>query len=82
MEKFLTWISENSAVICGAFFAFMIAFIQKKGAFMEKISGALLCSLFSTGLYYGVVSFFPAVPDVAILYRFILWSSIFFSCCS
>ena len=47
MEKFLTWISENSAVICGAFFAFMIAFIQKKGAFMEKISGALLCSLFS-----------------------------------
>ena len=52
MEKFLTWISENSAVICGAFFAFMIAFIQKKGAFMEKISGA------------------------------ILWSSIFFSCCS
>ena len=65
MEKFLTWISENSAVICGAFFAFMIAFIQKKGAFMEKISGALLCSLFSTGLYYGVVSFFPAVPDVA-----------------
>ena len=65
MEKFLAWISENSAVICGAFFAFMIAFIQKKGAFMEKISGALLCSLFSTGLYYGVVSFFPAVPDVA-----------------
>jgi len=66
MDKFLTWLSENSAVITGAVFAFMIAFVQKKeGNVMEKITGAFLCSLFSTGLFYGVVSVFPQCPQVA-----------------
>lgn len=32
---------------------------------MDRVSSSLLCSLFSTGLYYGIVSFFPSVPSVA-----------------
>lgn len=32
---------------------------------MDRVSSSLLCSLFSTGLYYGIVSLFPAVPSVA-----------------
>lgn len=36
MDKFLTWLSENSAVITGAVFAFMIAFVQKKRVTLWK----------------------------------------------
>lgn len=63
MEKFIDWIFENSAVIAGAVFAFIIGYIQKEGDFMQKITGAFLCSLFSTGLFYGVISFWPQCPQ-------------------
>lgn len=29
---------------------------------MNRIVGGILCSLFSTGLYYGILSVFPTVP--------------------
>ena len=38
---------------------------HKKGSCMDRITGALLCSLFSTGVYYGIISLFPSVPPEA-----------------
>lgn len=66
MDKVWAWLSENVAVVVGGGFAFLISMIShKKGKFMDRVSSSLLCSLFSTGLYYGIVSLFPAVPSVA-----------------
>ena len=66
MDKVWAWLSENLAVIVGGGFAFLISMIShKEGKFMDRVSSSLLCSLFSTGLYYGIVSLFPAVPSVA-----------------
>lgn len=60
MEKFLCWIADNSAVMTGAVFAFLISLITaKEGSLMDKIGNSLLCSLFSTGLYYAILSFYP-----------------------
>lgn len=54
------------AVLVGGGFAFLISMIShREGKFMDRVSSSLLCSLFSTGLYYGIVSLFPAVPSVA-----------------
>ena len=66
MDKVWAWLSENVAVIVGGGFAFLISMIShKEGKFMDRVSSSLLCSLFSTGLYYGIVSLFPSVPSVA-----------------
>lgn len=66
MDKIWAWLSENMAVIVGGGFAFLISMIShKEGKFMDRVSSSLLCSLFSTGLYYGIVSLFPSVPSVA-----------------
>lgn len=60
MEKFLAWLVDNSAVMTGAVFAFLISLITaKEGTIMDKIGNSLLCSLFSTGLYYAILSFYP-----------------------
>lgn len=66
MEKIMAWFTENAAVVVGSGFAFIISMIShREGKFMDRVSSSLLCSLFSTGLYYGIVSFFPSVPSVA-----------------
>lgn len=66
MDKVWAWLSENMAVLVGGGFAFLISMIShKEGRFMDRVSSSLLCSLFSTGLYYGIVSLFPSVPSVA-----------------
>ncbi len=66
MDKIWAWLSENVAVVVGGGFAFLISMIShREGKFMDRVSSSLLCSLFSTGLYYGIVSFFPSVPSVA-----------------
>lgn len=59
--------AENSQVINGAFFAFLIAVLthRRRGSCMDRIVGGILCGLFSTGLYYGIVSIFPTVPQCA-----------------
>lgn len=60
MDKFLQWLSENGTVLVGAVFAFMISLLtSKRVKFMDKLANSLLCSLFSTGLYYAILSFFP-----------------------
>lgn len=66
MDKIWAWLSENVAVVVGGGFAFLISMIShREGKFMDRVSSSLLCSLFSTGLYYGIVSLFPSVPSVA-----------------
>ena len=66
MDKVWAWLSDNVAVVVGGGFAFLISMIShREGRFMDRVSSSLLCSLFSTGLYYGIVSLFPTVPSVA-----------------
>lgn len=63
-EKICNIISENSDVFTGAAFCFLISFLTSdKGGFMKRVTGGFLCSLFSTGLYYGIISVFPSVPS-------------------
>ena len=60
MEKILNWLAENGTVITGATFAFLISMLtSRKGTLMDKLGNSLLCSLFSTGIYYGILTFFP-----------------------
>lgn len=62
-EKICNLITENAEVFTGAVFCFLISFLTTdKGGFMKRVTGGLLCSLFSTGLYYGIISVFPSVP--------------------
>lgn len=66
MEKIITWLSDNIPVITGAFFAFTISLLTlREGSFGERLTKATLCSIFSTGLFYGIVSIFPTCPPEA-----------------
>lgn len=66
MEKIITWLSDNIPVITGAVFAFTISILTlREGSFGERITKATLCSIFSTGLFYGIVSIFPTCPPEA-----------------
>lgn len=66
LDKIADWLYENATVLMGAGFAFLISMLtHKEGKCMDRIGSSFLCSLFSTGLYYGIVSFFPSVPNVA-----------------
>lgn len=66
-EKMYQWMSENSEVFVGAVMCAVIFLLnhKKEGSCMDKITGAVLCSLFSTGLYYGIICFVPSLPPVA-----------------
>ncbi|MGJ1042735.1 hypothetical protein ACR77V_12925, partial [Staphylococcus epidermidis] len=48
--------------------AFIISLLtSKKGSLMDRINAALLCSFFSTGIYYAILSFFPdCSPYIAV----------------
>ena len=66
MEKIITWLSDNIPVITGAVFAFTISLLTlREGSFGERLTKATLCSIFSTGLFYGIVSIFPTCPPEA-----------------
>lgn len=62
IEKLTEILNNNSGVITGGFFAFLIAVLTGKGRIMERITGGILCALFSTGLYFGLLSIFPTIP--------------------
>ena len=62
IEKLTEFFNNHSDVITGGFFAFLIAVLTGKGQIMERITGGILCALFSTGLYYGLLSIFPTIP--------------------
>lgn len=66
MEKIIAWLSDNIPVIVGAVFAFLISLLTwREGSFWDRLTKATLCSIFSTGLYYGLVSVFPTCPAEA-----------------
>ena len=66
MERIIAWISDNIPVITGAVFAFTISLLTlREGSFGERLTKATLCSIFSTGLFYGIVSIFPTCPPEA-----------------
>ena len=66
MEKVLVWLSDNIPVVTGAVFAFCISLLTlREGSFCERLTKATLCSIFSTGLFYGIVSIFPTCPPEA-----------------
>jgi lambda family phage holin len=66
MEKVLVWLSDNIPVVTGAVFAFCISLLTlREGSFGERLTKATLCSIFSTGLFYGIVSIFPTCPPEA-----------------
>lgn len=62
INKIIEAINNNSEVITGGFFAFLIAVLTRKGDLMDRIAGGVLCALFSTGLYFGILSVFPTMP--------------------
>ena len=68
MNRFIEWLTENSAVIMCGSYAFIISLLTtKKGSLMDRINAALLCSFFSTGIYYAILSFFPdCSPYIAV----------------
>ena len=66
MEKILEWLNSNIPVVTGAAFAFTISLLTlREGSFGERLTKATLCSIFSTGLFYGIVSIFPTCPPEA-----------------
>lgn len=66
LKKIAEAYAENSQIYNGAIFAFLIAVLtHRRGSCMDRIVGGILCGLFSTGLYYGIVSIFPTVPQCA-----------------
>ena len=66
MEKILEWLNSNIPVVTGAVFAFCISLMTiREGSFRERLTKATLCSIFSTGIFYGMVSIFPTCPPEA-----------------
>lgn len=66
MEKILEWLNNNVPVVTGAAFAFCISLMTvREGSFRERLTKATLCSIFSTGIFYGMVSIFPTCPPEA-----------------
>lgn len=66
MEKVWAWLEANALVVTGAIFAFTISILSRKdGSIIDRLSGAVLCSLFSTGLFYGITAIFPNCPQEA-----------------
>jgi hypothetical protein len=66
MQKLVDWVNENGLVVAGAVFAFLISILSRKeGSILDRLSGAVLCSLFSTGLFYGIIAVFPNCPQEA-----------------
>ena len=66
MEKILEWLNSNIPVVTGAVFAFCISLLTvREGSFRERLTKATLCSIFSTGIFYGMVSIFPTCPPEA-----------------
>lgn len=65
-DRAVEWMSEHAYIVAGFIICSVVYLLShKKGSCMDRITGALLCSLFSTGLYYGLVCFFPELPQGA-----------------
>lgn len=66
MEKIMTWITENTLILAGAVFAFTVSILtRRQSSWLDRLTEAVLCSLLSTGIFYGLVSVFPSIPQEA-----------------
>lgn len=66
MEKILGWLGNNVLVIAGAVFAFLIALLSgRERSYLDRLTDAVLCSLLSTGIFFGITSAIPTVPQEA-----------------
>lgn len=65
-ERAVQWASDNVGVVAAFIICGIIYLLShRKGSCMDRLTGAILCSLFSTGLYYGILCFFPELPQGA-----------------
>lgn len=66
MEKIIAWITENTLILAGAVFAFSVSLLtRRQSSWLDRLTEAVLCSLLSTGIFYGLVSVFPHIPQEA-----------------
>lgn len=66
MEKIAEWIAENTLIVVGAVFAFTVSILtRRQSSWLDRLTEAVLCSLLSTGIFYGLVSVFPSIPQEA-----------------
>ena len=64
MEKIMTWITDNTLILAGAVFAFAVSLLtRRQSSWLDRLTEAVLCSLLSTGIFYGLVSVFPSDND-------------------
>lgn len=65
-DRAVEWMSEHAYIVAGFIICSVVYLLShQKGSCMDRITGALLCSLFSTGVYYGIISLFPSIPPEA-----------------
>ncbi|MBQ2329108.1 MAG: phage holin family protein [Oscillospiraceae bacterium] len=66
MEKIAEWVAENTLIVVGAVFAFAVSLLtRRQSSWLDRLTEAVLCSLLSTGIFYGLVSVFPHIPQEA-----------------
>ena len=66
MDKIMTWITENTLILAGAVFAFSVSLLtRRQSSWVDRFTEAVLCSLLSTGIFFGLVSVFPHIPQEA-----------------
>ena len=66
MEKIAEWVAENTLSVVGAVFAFAVSLLtRRQSSWLDRLTEAVLCSLLSTGIFYGLVSVFPHIPQEA-----------------
>ena len=66
MDKITAWLEENALVIAGAVFAFLISILSgRERSCLDRLTGAVLCSMLSTGIFYGITAIFPTCPQEA-----------------
>lgn len=66
MEKIAEWVAENTLIVVGAVFAFAVSLLtRRQSSWLDRLTEAVLCSLLSTGIFYGLVSVFPSIPQEA-----------------
>ena len=66
MEKLINWISANAIIVAGADFAFLISILSgRERSCLDRLTGAVLCSMLSTGIFYGITAIFPTCPQEA-----------------
>ena len=65
-ERTVEWMSEHTNIVAGFIICGVVYILShKKGSCMDRITGAILCSLFSTGVYYGILCCIPTLPPEA-----------------